>query len=124
MGKRKAMILFEADLQRLEAIRVYIGSHLSSNLSTERLASLFDCNPSRLKRQFQHVYKMTLRKYILECRMLHAQTLIHEKNATVCEIASSVGYKNRTSFTHAFRSFFGYAPFELLMQQMSRQKVK
>lgn len=121
--KTSRIILFKDDLQRLDNVCLYIHAHLSSDLNLNELAWLFGSSPSKLKRQFKYRYKKSLREYILRCRMHVAHELIMGANSTIGEIALRVGYKSRTSFTHAFSTFFGYAPFDLLIK-INRQFIK
>lgn len=111
-------ILFRDDRDKLERLCIYVREHLSGDLSVPTLAVLFNYSESKLNRLFKTVYKKTLRRFILECRMRQAELYILEANSTIGEIARLVGYKNRTSFSHAFQSFYKCSPFELLLKQM------
>lgn len=111
-------ILFKDNLERLEKLCVYIRDHVSDDLTIPTLATIFHYSETKLKRHFKIVYKTSLHVFVLQCRMKLAKALIIDANYTITEIASLVGYKSRTSFTHSFQAYFGYTPFELLLQQM------
>jgi AraC-like DNA-binding protein len=107
------------DKQKVEEIRSFISSNLKNELNVEKLSGKFGCSPWTFKRQFQYSFKQSVRNYILDCRMQKAVLLLKEGVTTVNQIAYEVGYKNRTSFTHAFSHHFGYPPVSLLEIELS-----
>jgi AraC-like DNA-binding protein len=45
-----------------------------------------------------------------ETRSEHARQLLHDTTAPIARIAQSLGYKNPTVFTRAFRKWYGMTP--------------
>jgi len=98
------------DKIRFEEIKNYINSNLENELNVSLLSEQFGCSNSTFKRLFYYTFKQNIRNYILDCRMKKAIQLINEQTTTINIIAFEVGYKNRSSFTHAFSHYFGYPP--------------
>lgn len=48
--------------------------------------------------------------FILQSRILHAQALLEQTDATICEIADSLGYKNMHLFSRQFSKLTGQSP--------------
>jgi AraC-like DNA-binding protein len=65
---------------------------------------------SMLKRYFRKVYGENIYSYYQEKRMICAKRLLMEKNKTVTETASIMGYGSVSSFNNTFKRFFGLKP--------------
>lgn len=102
------------DKKRVDEINAFIDSNLKKELNVEALSEKFGCSTSTFRRQFQLSFKKNFRRYLLEYRMQKAVKLLREEVTTVNLIAYEVGYKNRSSFTHAFSHRFGHPPISLL----------
>lgn len=77
-----------------------------------KLAAAVGLNTSKLKRGFKQVYGCTVFEMGHRFRMQHALQLLVEEKLPVSEVALAVGYGYQTSFTVAFRDFFGVVPKE------------
>jgi AraC-like DNA-binding protein len=65
---------------------------------------------SKLKRDFKAHFGKTMFEYSLERRMLVALDMLRAGNLPVRAVAEAVGYRHHTSFTAAFRRFYGFLP--------------
>ena len=110
------------DKQKVEEIRTFINANLKNHLNVKLLAQKFGCSESTFRRQFQLSFKKNFRGYLLECRMQKALHLLKEEVTTVNLIACEVGYKSRSSFTHAFSHRFGYPPISLLDDEVPNER--
>jgi AraC family transcriptional activator of pyochelin receptor len=108
------MILYERDIKRMEEIRSYIASNLRYIPAIHDLCVRFNIGKSTLRRHFYYQYNETIQDFCLRKRMHEAHCLLNEKRLGVSDVAHKLGYKNRTTFTHAFTKFFGKTPSELL----------
>jgi AraC-like DNA-binding protein len=52
----------------------------------------------------------TFKELLDETRSEHARQLLHDTTAPIARIAQSLGYKNPTVFTRAFRKWYGMTP--------------
>lgn len=106
---------------KIAEIKDFIHFNLRAKLTLDTLSEKFNYSAWTFKRQFQYCFKQSLRDYILECRMQQAVKLLTEGITTINEIAYAVGYKNRSSFTHAFSSYYGYPP--IMFLESGKRKV-
>ncbi|HEV7781356.1 MAG TPA: AraC family transcriptional regulator, partial [Chitinophagaceae bacterium] len=65
---------------------------------------------SLLKRYFRKIYGKNIYSYYQEKRMICAKRLLTDKNKTVTETASIMGYGSVSSFNNTFKRFFGLKP--------------
>ncbi len=62
-----------------------------------------------LERIFQNEVGMTFSKWRQLLRLQESVTLL-DQGASVAEVSEAVGYSSSSSFTHAFKNYFGYSP--------------
>lgn len=96
-------------------IKAFVEDHLSdSKLSPEMIQSHFNLTRSTLYRLFPA--SGGIMKYIRERRMIKAYKLLSMTlvpGQTIAEIAHGLGFENESSFTRAFKVFFGVLPSEV-----------
>ena len=98
------------DLRLIEAAREMIVADLRLAPTIPELARAVGTNASKLKRGFKFLYGMTIFEYGHRCRMNHALHLLVDERLPVGQVALAAGYQHQTSFTAAFREYFGFAP--------------
>lgn len=98
------------DLRLIEKAREMIVEDLRHAPTIPELARIVGTNASKLKRGFKFLYGMTIFDYGHRCRMNHALHLLVDERQPVGQVALAVGYQHQTSFTAAFRDYFGFAP--------------
>ena len=67
-------------------------------------------NDNKLKRGFKQIYGSTVFGYLHEQRLQRAKVLICDKDCSVNQVASAVGFKSCSHFSHVFRQTFGVTP--------------
>lgn len=103
----------DRDLLCLDAARRYLATHFQPIPRICDVARAVGLSETKLKRDFKRRFGVTVFDFGLECRMRHARELLLNEGMYVSEVAFAVGYSHCTSFTAAFREFFGYQPSEL-----------
>ena len=93
-------------------IRKVVENNISSNLTVEELAFLCHLSPSTFKRNFARIYHTTPINWFLEQRMKMAAGMLRLQKEKPSEIFYRLGYENHSSFTKAFRKFYGVSPSE------------
>lgn len=79
-----------------------------------KLARLAAMSPSKLKQTFKVIYGMPVYQYYQKHRMNKAKAMLLSKNYSEHEVASELGFANRSNFLKAFYKSFGH-----LNQEMS-----
>lgn len=108
------MLLLEDDIKRLEDLVLFISCNLDQDLTINALSKKLSLSKAKLQRHFCNYYKMPIHRFVLGKRMEAAYSLFHSKTKTVSEVAVTVGYKNRTSFTKAYIRYHHLRPIEHL----------
>jgi len=88
----------------------YIKGNLRNDLSLVKISETLCMSPSH----FAHVFKQTTglapHRYVIECRMEKAKSLLRETNLRINEIAQMVGYPSQSHFSMVFRQLTGQSP--------------
>lgn len=88
----------------------YIMHHLEEPPSLSELAKIIGINEYKLKRGFKEVFNTTVFGYLSDARLELAKNDLLEKNKSIAEIASALGYSSIQHFSFAFKKKFGVAP--------------
>lgn len=81
--------------------------------NTPRLAELAheaDLHPVYFARAFRRRYRCSPGEYLRRFRLERAVDLLHERKASLADIALSCGYVDQSHFTHAFRRAYRCTP--------------
>lgn len=95
---------------RKRDIRSFMEENVTKNLNLEDYAQLTGRSLSTFIRDFKRAYNTTPNQWIIEKRLEKARELLKERNLTVTDIASEVGYENTSYFIRAFRKKYGITP--------------
>lgn len=101
------------ELSKLREAWEYLLHHIEHPGTVIDLSHTVGLNDFKLKKGFKQLYGVTIFEFLLEARMEKARRLLQETTMTVHAVAISVGYKNISSFTVAFKKKFGILPSEL-----------
>ncbi|MBB6634656.1 AraC family transcriptional regulator [Cohnella thailandensis] len=88
----------------------FMELHATEGISVQQVAEFAGVHRSYFSGVFAGQVGMPPLKYIQKIRMEKAQRLLSETDATVTEIAFSLGYPNLYTFTRAFKSYFDLSP--------------
>ena len=111
----------DRDLRRLDVARRILATQFRPPPRTSDVARAVGLSESKLKREFKQRFGVTVFDCGLECRMRHARELLLTKGVSVSEVADAVGYSHHTSFTAAFRDFYGCLPQSIRGRRASAQ---
>lgn len=107
---KKQVRLTETEIRQLNSARRILASQLDSPPRLSDMARQIGMSESKLKRVFKARYGITMANFNLECRMRYALELLRDKRQFIGYVAHQVGYRHQTSFTCAFREYFGFLP--------------
>ncbi|MCD2260804.1 AraC family transcriptional regulator [Psychroserpens luteolus] len=89
----------------------YIEQHLESDLSLEQISRVAHYSPYHFHRIFKTFTKETLNNYIARKRVEKASAdLLHREHITISELSTQYGFTSNSSFTRAFKKFYGVSP--------------
>ena len=98
---------------RLLAARQLINSHASQPLTLDDLARSAGMSAPYFCSQFRKFFGLAPVEYLIQHRMLHATHLLADRNLTIAEIATQVGYNDPFFFSKTFKKHFGRSPREM-----------
>jgi len=97
--------------QRINEVLFHIHLDISKNYSVESLSKSASMSPFHFNRVFKKIVGESVHAYIRRVRLEHcANALLFNPNSTITEIFSEAGFVSNSSFTHAFKDYFGSTP--------------
>lgn len=88
----------------------FMEIHATEGISVQQVADFAGVHRSYFSNMFANQVGMSPMKYLQMIRMEKAKRLLKETDATVTEIALSLGYPNLYSFTRAFKTYYKAPP--------------
>ncbi|MFV0544771.1 MAG: helix-turn-helix transcriptional regulator [Bacteroides sp.] len=97
-------------LQKLQHVKEFMLSDLSSPKSIEELTQFCGMSATKLRASFKEIYGMTIYNLFQEHRMEKARELLLEGDKSVSEVAYMLGYTHLGHFTGAFKHKYKCLP--------------
>lgn len=97
-------------LEKMYAVRDFIGQNLSENYSLHDLAQEVGTNEYTLKHEFKELFGTTVFGFWHGLKMEKAMELLQKREKSIAEISEFIGYKNPQHFSTAFKRNFGVTP--------------
>ncbi|WP_047547475.1 GyrI-like domain-containing protein [Psychroserpens sp. Hel_I_66] len=89
----------------------YIEYHLENDLTLECVSKIANYSPYHFHRIFKAFTKETLNQYVARKRVEKASAvLLRKKEVTISELSLQFGFTSNSSFTRAFKKFYGENP--------------
>ena len=106
---------------RINKVFRYIDENLDSDLSLHRIAAIASFSPFHFHRIFKTITGETLNDCVTRRRVeKSASSLLHKKDMSITELSFQNGFNNNSSFTRAFKRFYGISPTEFRKQNSNR----
>jgi len=102
--------LSSLDFDKLSKARAAMNKDPEGTLTLAQLAHRAGLNRTKLALGFKHVYGTSVQNYWRDLKLHRARELLRHTDASVTEIALSVGFAELPSFTRAFTRKFGIRP--------------
>ncbi len=99
---------YEIDL--FDQAKAIVESEFNPVPTIRQMARRLGLNETKLKSGFKALFGMTIFEYRHKIRMHMAKDLLDEKEVQVGTVAEKVGYQHQTTFTTAFKTYFGINP--------------
>jgi AraC-like DNA-binding protein len=111
-GQNQTTYFKRSDLEKVKGLRNEAVLHLDRRIPFARLAENYGIALTTAKHCFKEVYGMPYYTYMKHYRMHKALHYLDEKEKTVTQISSLLGYDNASKFSAAFKSVLGCTPRE------------
>ncbi len=103
--------------QQIKECCAYINTHLTEDLSIQRIAMEVGYAEYYLTRKFQKEMGVKLTDYIKDARLEYAKVCLLSTELSVEEISDLLQFSSRNYFTRVFREKTGKTPTEFRLQQ-------
>ncbi|MCI3920794.1 response regulator [Paenibacillus sp. TRM 82003] len=100
----------------IDNVKTYIGKNFRSDLSLEKVSSLFFMNPSYLSHLFKEKTGENFTDFINSLRIEHAKQLLKSTDEKIYKVAKQLGYDNSKYFFRVFKKLTGLTPDEYRKQ--------
>lgn len=109
LAHRLVFLKTEQSNQKILQIIDYINGHLTGDLGIDALSKQFYLSKYHMMRLFKQETGYTIGAYISQKRLLLAKELLTE-DIPITQICFDCGFKNYSTFSRAYKEFFGEAP--------------
>ena len=100
----------DLDIRRMAVLDHLINSCFTSDFSDSEVARHLYLSERQLSRIVQKWYGNTLRRIIIEKRIVTAAQLLQKTNAPTDQIGYLVGFQSKSVFTREFQKLYGVTP--------------
>jgi AraC-like DNA-binding protein len=94
----------------------YLNTHYMYEMTIGDMAHYTGRSLSAFKRDFKKVSDKTPEKWLIEKRLTEARKLIENGNDSVSNVAYTVGFKNSSHFSAAFKKRYGISPSQFIKE--------
>lgn len=101
------------EIDKITQAKNYILQHLDESITIPKIATEVGTNQCYLKKGFKEIFDVTIFEFVQEQRMLKAHHLLLQTNDSISTIATKIGYASISSFSTAFKNYFGFSPKEI-----------
>ncbi len=105
---------------RINRVFDHIESNLDADLPLAIIADIAYFSPFHFHRIFKAITGETLNEYITRRRIEKAALELLHKNVAVSEAGLKYGFNDNSSFTRAFKKFYGVSPTEFKKQNPNK----
>jgi AraC family transcriptional regulator len=95
---------------KLRRVTEYINDNLTENLTLAELAAVAGMNPHSFSRAFKQSTGTPPHRYVSNCRVERAKTLLADDELPLVEVGLSVGFQTQSHFTTLFHRLTGVTP--------------
>lgn len=101
--------------KRLQIARNFLTSSLDSKFDLNELAHISCMSKFHLIRTFKQVYGITPHRFFIINRLNKAKLILEKnKDISITEISTLMGYPDIYSFSRQFKQIYGYSPSEVI----------
>ncbi|WP_299759023.1 GyrI-like domain-containing protein [uncultured Pontibacter sp.] len=106
--------------KRINRVFTFIDENLESDLSLATVSEIAFFSPFHFHRIFKLITEETLNEYVTRRRIEKSALELLHKNSTATAIAHKLGFSDNSSFSRAFKKYYGISPTEFRKQNPNR----
>lgn len=103
-----------ADYYMLNEVKKKIISNLDTSSTIEELSKEFGVSPTKLKKDFKHLFGATIYQFYNQARMDEAYRRLKSGQYSVSEVGYDLGYSNLSKFSSMFKKVKGILPNDVI----------
>lgn len=107
-------------LNRINRVFEFIDENLDADLSLNKISEIAFFSPFHFHRIFKFITGETLNEYVNRQKIEQSALAVLHKNLTISEIAHRYGFNDISSFSRAFKKYFGTSPTKFKLQNPNR----
>ena len=108
-------------IHRINKALAFIDAHIDSELSLDSVANVAHYSTFHFHRIFKALIGETLNEYITRRRIEKcASILMHRDEVSITEVGLQYGFNSNSSFTRAFKNFYGVSPTTFRKQSLGK----
>lgn len=92
------------------AILDYVHKNFRSNPTNEDIGAIFGYHPNYINSLIVKHTKISLHRYVIECKLSHAMQLLLTSNQSISEIASAINMPDPQYFSKLFKKYYKKSP--------------
>ncbi|WP_435953539.1 helix-turn-helix domain-containing protein [Dryocola sp. BD626] len=97
----------------LRNIQAYVEEHLSEPLTLAELAREASLSEFHFARMFKQSTRLAPHQYVMQRRMVRAETLVRHSPLSLTDIAMACGFSSASHFSNRFKAMRGVTPSQL-----------
>lgn len=94
----------------VQMAKVYIDNNYQSNLTLQEIAAYLHFGPSYVSRVFKEKVGISLKKYIIQKKLIYAQRQLVKTQKPINQISWEIGYEDYSYFSRLFKKEYGVSP--------------
>ncbi|MCI5698982.1 MAG: AraC family transcriptional regulator [Lachnospiraceae bacterium] len=98
------------DTPALQSALEYINDNYCSDITLQDVADHAGLNPAYLSSLFKKEMEVNFSDYITDKRITQAKFLLQNSNASIIEIAGTLGFQSQSYFSNVFKKYTGKTP--------------
>jgi len=94
----------------LRRIRAYIDAHIGEHISLDDMANQAGISRFHFARQFRLSTGVSPMEYLRQMRIERSKSILQSREATIAEVAATLGFSDQSHFTRTFGRLVGVSP--------------
>jgi len=102
----------------------FIRDHIDQPITNDRIAQAAGISRTLFQKRFRNSTGLTIRNFILDCRIRKAVSLIEKSDLNFAEIADRTGFKHQEYLGHVIRKRIGRTPGEIRKHSLENNDLE